>query len=83
MSLENQASERQGHKRRPKRPSIQAMIKAAKKAGLEISAIECGDDGVKLVCGQQPARVESEDGELDQRMTQQMGVARIGGGKRR
>lgn len=83
MSLDNIDDEQSSRKRRPKRPSIQAMIKAAKKAGLEISSIECDGDGVRLVCGTRASSVETDERELDRRMTEQMGVARMGGHKRR
>ncbi len=69
--------------RRPKRPSMHAMIKAAKAAGLVITSIECGDEGVKLICGAQTSRVDTDEAELDRRMTEQMGVTRLGGRKRR
>lgn len=68
--------------RRPKRPSMHAMIKAAKAAGLVITSIECGDDGVKLVCGARAA-ADGEENNIDRRMTEQMGVARMGGRSRR
>jgi hypothetical protein len=68
--------------RRPKRPTIAAMIKAAKAAGLEITAIETNADGVKLVCGAvaQPALDLPEDEEtaIDRHMAEQMGVDRFG-----
>jgi hypothetical protein len=83
MSLENYADAPQVRTRRPKRPSIQAMIKAAKKAGLQISSIECDEDGVKLICGAQTSRADTDENELDRRMTEQMGVTRLGGRKRR
>lgn len=69
-------------KRRPKRPSITAMIKAAKAAGLEISAIECDESGVKVVCGARVVAATCDDDELDRRMTEQMGVARMGRARR-
>jgi hypothetical protein len=78
-TLENYADEQHIQKRRPKRPSIQAMIKAAKKAGLEISSIECDEDGVRLVCGARSTKADSDESELDRRMTEQMGVAEVSG----
>lgn len=77
------AGELTQRRRRPKRPSITAMIKAAKAAGLEIASIECDDGGVKLVCGGLTSRVDVDESELDRRMTEQMGVTRLGGRKRR
>lgn len=70
-------------RRRPRRPSMRAMIKAAKAAGLEITSIECNDDGVRLICGTASPAGSGDDNELDRRMTEQMGVARMGGRKRR
>ena len=79
---ERHAGNRGKRQRRPKRPSMHAMIKAAKAAGLVITSIECGDDGVKLVCGAQ-AVGDGEENDMDRRMTEQMGVARLGGRSRR
>jgi hypothetical protein len=70
-------------KRRRKRPSIRAMIKEAKAAGLEIAAIECDESGIKIVCASHAATPSADDDSMDQRMTEQMGVARLGGRARR
>jgi C4-type Zn-finger protein len=71
-------------KRRRKRPSIRAMIKEAKAAGLEITAIECDESGIKIVCASHAEASSADDADnMDQRMTEQMGVARLGGRARR
>lgn len=80
---EDQSLDHRLQARRPKRPSVKAMIKAAKAAGLEIASIECSEDGVRLICGTQAASVDTDESQLDRRMTEQMGVARLGGRKRR
>jgi hypothetical protein len=68
---------------RRKRPSVASMLKAAKAAGLEIAAIEVDGSGFKLVCGKHARAGESDDLDIDRRMTEQMGVARLGGRARR
>ena len=83
IDQEDQSLDHHRRVRRPKRPSVKAMIKAAKAAGLEIASIECSEDGVRLICGTQTASVDTDESQLDRRMTEQMGIARLGGRKRR
>ncbi|MEQ1818942.1 MAG: hypothetical protein ABL871_10050 [Terricaulis sp.] len=71
-------------RRAVKRPTVAALLKAARNAGLDISAIESTDSGVKLIVGiERGDSSGDDDASLDQRMTEQMGVARLSGGKRR
>jgi hypothetical protein len=80
---QDQSLDHRRRARRPKRPSVKAMIKAAKAAGLQIASIECSEDGVRLICGTQAASADTDESQLDRQMTEQMGVARLGGRKRR
>ena len=66
--------------RAAKRPSVAALLKAAAAAGLKVVAIECSEEGVKVVVGVEHARQAADDGAvLDAIMSEQMGVPRLGG----
>ena len=66
-------------KRAPKRPTVQALLKAATAAGLKVAAIETNASGVKLIFADGAQKSPEDDGDaLDRRMVEQMGVARMG-----